>query len=312
METGNEAESDLLSAAAVMYYERHLSQEAIARRLRVSRSSVSRLLGRARELGVVWIQVNVPSSDPALSEQIAALLGLRSVYVAPGKAHEADPGPILAGLLAAALEDTGLGVGDIALVAWGRAVASVSRHLRRLDTGAIVVPAMGGSGSDRLWFQPNEIARNFAGAVNGHTRFFNAPAVVSLELVRALRAEASTREVMDLWGSAKVALVGVGAWPKPDPTYVAQGFPVDHSAFEAAVGDVAGWPITADGDLIPWPPDRRLLGVNPDQLRVIPHVIGLAGGVSKAVATVAAARSGLIDTLVTDAPTARAMLALLG
>lgn len=307
-----EADSDLLVAAAVMYYERNLSQQAIARRLGVSRSTVSRLLGRARELGVVWIQVTPPNADPALARHLASRLGLRSVHVAPGRALEAEPGPILAGPLDAAIDETALAAGDVVLVAWGRAVASASRHIRRSDTGVIVVPAMGGHGSDEPWFQPNEIARTFALAVNGQPRYLHAPAVVSPELATALRSEAATRAVMALWDRAKVALVGVGAWPKPTPGHAATGIPLDHPDLGSAVGDVAGLPFTDDGVVIPWPADRRLLGVGPEQLRRIPTVIGLAGGVSKARAAIGAARAGLIDTLVTDAPTARAIVDLAG
>ena len=87
---------------------------------------------------------------------------------------------------------------------------------------------------------------------------------------------------------------------------------MDHPTLAGAVGDVAGLPFTSKGELIPWPADRRLLGVAPEQLRRIPHVIGLAGDASKARAAIGAARAGLIDTLVTDSPTARAIVTLLG
>jgi DNA-binding transcriptional regulator LsrR (DeoR family) len=295
-----------------MYHEQNLSQQGIARRLGVSRSTVSRFLRRARELGVVHIQVVPPNRDPALSERLARQLGLRAVHIAPGRAQESEPGLILAEPLARALDETRLLPGEVALVAWGRAVASVGRHLPRRDTRPIVVPAMGGYASDEPWFQPNEIVRSFALALNGQPRVLNAPAVVSPGLARALRVEAETRSVMDLWDRATLALVGVGAWPKPGAGYAAAGFPFDDPAFGDAVGDVAGIPYTADGRLIPWPPSRQLLGVTPEHLRRIPHVICLAGGESKAHAAVGAARAGLIDVLVTDAPTARAIAALSG
>ena len=295
-----------------MYYEQHRSQQAIARRLGVSRSTVSRFLGRARELGVVHIQVVPPHQDAAVSGRLATQLGLRAVHIAQGRAHESEPGPILAEPLTVALEEALLAPGDVALVSWGRAVTSAVRHIRRSDTGAVVAPAMGGYASDKLWFQPNEIVRLLALGLNGHPRFLNAPAVVSPALARALQVEAQTRSVMDLWDRAKVAVVGVGAWPKPDLSYAAAGFPVDDPALADAVGDVAGIPFTADGDLVPWPTDRQLLGVTPEQLRRIPHVIGLAGGVPKARAAIGAARAGLITVLVTDPPTARAIAAMSG
>ncbi len=308
MDDATEAELETLVTAAVLYYERHLSQEAIARRLKLSRSSVSRLLARARELGIVWIEVNPLAFDPALTSTLAGLLDLRSVHVAPGRALASEPGPILARPLGSALDEVGLAAGDVALVSWGRALESVSRYLRRQDPGVVVVPAMGGRPGDETWFQPNEIARTFAHAINGLPRFLNAPAVVSLELADALRSEAETAPVMALWDQAKVALVDVESWPKSEAAYARAGFPVDDPALAHAVGDVAGIPYTANGDVITWPAGRCLLGVALGQLRRIPNVIGLAGGVSNAAAAIGAARAGLIDALVTDAPTARAML----
>lgn len=312
METSNQEELEVLLVVAVMYFEQHKSQRAIARRLGVSASTVSRFLGRARELGVVSIEVVPPNRDPALSERLCERLGLRFVHIAPGRADEAEPGPILAEPLASALDDARLSPGDVALLSWGRAVASVSRHVSRSDLGLIVAPAMGGYARDESWLQPNEIVRSFSGAVNGRPRFLNAPAVVSPGLAAALQAEAQTSSVMDLWGRAKVALVGIGAWPKLNPSFAAAGFPVGDPALADVVGDVAGRSFTLGGDLVPWPNDRQLLGVTPEQLRQVPHVIGLAGGPAKARAAIGAARAGLINVLVTDAPTARAIDAFSG
>lgn len=310
MDMSPEAEFELLAAAAVMYYEQHRSQQAIARRLGVSRSTVSRFLSRARELGVVDIQVEAPGRDHGIAGRLAAQLGLRAVHIAPGRAQQAEPGPVLAEPLTAALEETRLTPGDVALASWGRAVAGAVRNLARGDTGAVVAPATGGYATNELWFQPNETARLLAIALNGHPRFLNAPAIVSPGLAAALRAETQTRAVMQLWDRATAAVVGVNAWPSPDPGYAAAGFPVDDPAMASAVGEVAGLAFTADGTEVPWPADRRLLGVAPEQLRRIPHVIGLADGVPQAEAVVGAARAGLVTVLVTDAATARAIAAV--
>jgi DNA-binding transcriptional regulator LsrR (DeoR family) len=137
--------------------------------------------------------------------------------------------------------------------------------------------------------------------------YLNAPALVSAALVEPLRAEPEIRDIVRLWDEAKMALVGVGAWPKPDPSYAAAGFPVDDPALADAVGDVAGWSFTIEGQVVRHQGDRVLLGVTPDQLRAIPNVICFAGSVSKAQAAIGAARAGLINVLVTDATTARAM-----
>ncbi|MNU07166.1 Transcriptional regulator LsrR [compost metagenome] len=56
----------------------------------------------------------------------------------------------------------------------------------------------------------------------------------------------------------------------------------------------------------------ELIAVKPDELASIPTVLGVAGGVEKAEAIVAALKGKRINALVTEESTARAMLALLG
>lgn len=302
---------ELLVTAATMYYEHDASQKEIAERLGVSRPTVSRLLSRARDEGIVRIEIVPPRVDPALAVRLRERLGLRGVHLAPGRADEAEPGPVLAEPLGHALDSAELSSGDVVLVSWGRAVHSLSRHLRRVHPGVIVAPAMGGNASDRPWFQPNEIVRTLAIGLGAQPRFFHAPALISRALYESLKADPEIERIVALWDRAKVALLGVGAWPKPDASYAATGFPVDDAALADAAGDVAGWSFRIDGTLVPYAHDRQLLGVSPEELRRIPFSICLAGSPAKARAAIGAARAGLINVLVADASTARAMAAYL-
>lgn len=303
--------TELLMTAAVMYYEQSASQQEIAHRLGVSRPTVSRLLNRAREIGIVRIEIVPPHVDPIAVERLRDRLGLRGLHVASGRANEWDPGPLLSAPFGLALDAVQLKGGDIVVASWGRAVYSVSRTIRRSLPGVVIAPAMGGNAGDRPWFQPNEIVRTLAEAFSGRPVYLNAPALVSAALSEPLRSEPSIRDVVELWDRAKMVLVGVGAWPKPDPSYAAAGFPVDDPALAEAVGDVAGWSFSIDGQVVHLRGDRVLLGVTAEQLRAIPTVIGFAGSASKAHAAIGAARAGLINVLITDAATARAMDAYL-
>jgi DNA-binding transcriptional regulator LsrR (DeoR family) len=74
---------------------------------------------------------------------------------------------------------------------------------------------------------------------------------------------------------------------------------------------VVGRFFAGDGTLIHYDKEPRLLAISAEQLQHIPHVIGIAVGTDKAEAILGAARAGLIDALVTDTVTARAVAALL-
>ncbi len=302
---------DLLVTAAVMYYEHDASQKEIADHLGVSRPTVSRLLERARAQGIVRIEIVPPHVEPDLAPRLCERLGLRAVHIASGRANEAEPGPLLAEPLGAALDQADLSPGDVLIVSWGRGVYSASRHVRRSLAGVVIAPAMGGNASDQPWFQPNEIVRSLAERTGAQPRYLHAPALVPDTLYRSLLESGGLQEFLDTWDSARASIVGVGAWPKPDPSYAAAGFPVEDAALHEAVGDVAGRSFLIDGTLVPFDESRRLLGVTPEQLAHVPTAICLAGGVSKTKAAIGAARARLYNVLVTDAVTARAMDAYL-
>lgn len=302
---------ETLVAVATLYYEHGASQKEIAERLGVSRPTVSRLLERARETGIVRIEIVSPHVDPKLPGRLAERLGLKAVHVASGRAEEQDPGPVLAAEVGHALDAAKLAPGDVVVVSWGRAVHSVARRLHRSHPGVLIAPGMGGNAGDEPWFQPNEIVRVLADSIGAHPRYFHAPALLSPALYDTLMAEGQLDALLAMWERAKVSLVGVGAWPKPDPSYAAAGFPVDDPALKKAVGDFAGWSFTLDGALVPYRDGRRLLGITPEQLARLPHSVCFAGSVTKALPAIGAARAKLYNVLVTDAPTARAIEAYL-
>ena len=79
---------------------------------------------------------------------------------------------------------------------------------------------------------------------------------------------------------------------------------------DEAAGDVIRHYFDASGHLIDWEGEARMIAVSPDQLRRARLVIGVAAGPAKAQAILGAARSGLVNALVTDSATAQALLDL--
>jgi len=80
-----------LLAVARLYYEDDLSQQQIADRLGVSRSTVSRLLQLAREQGIVHIEIRPPTSVSQLSAWLQGALKLRKAVVVPRRRAAAAP-----------------------------------------------------------------------------------------------------------------------------------------------------------------------------------------------------------------------------
>ena len=57
---------ELLAQVARDYYEDHLTQDEIGRRISASRSTVSRLLQQAADRGIVRILIDYPWSAPTI------------------------------------------------------------------------------------------------------------------------------------------------------------------------------------------------------------------------------------------------------
>ena len=122
---------DILSEIARRYYLRDESQIEIARDLGLDPSTVSRHLKRARDEGIVHVEIRTPRRPAVdLGLALAQRYGLARVVVSPDvEGPEDDPDQALAATAAAFIE--GVLVNNLRLgVSWGRTLADVVHHLR--------------------------------------------------------------------------------------------------------------------------------------------------------------------------------------
>jgi DNA-binding transcriptional regulator LsrR (DeoR family) len=295
-----------LLAAAELYYQDQLSQQQIAERLGVSRSTVSRMLQLARDQGIVRIEIRRPSPASALARQLESELGLRRAVVVPTR-----PRDELQALVAPALaeiERLELRPDDALAVSWGATVWEIAQSSRfPALRGVCLVPAIAGFDELDVRFQTNEIARRIADTSGARVSFLHSPALPSAELRRSLLADADMGRRLALWDRLAAALVGIGAPAhemQNDPTHILAG----RADLDAAVGDVVSRYFDLEGRPVLLEHEDRVLGLSRAQLRNTGTVVGVAAGPAKARAIVGAARAGLIDVLVTDAATAAAAL----
>ena len=73
----------MLHTVAKLHYEADLSQVEIARRLNISTATVSRLLRRARQDGIVRIEVRAFETPVDLDEKLRDRLALRRAAAFP-------------------------------------------------------------------------------------------------------------------------------------------------------------------------------------------------------------------------------------
>jgi deoxyribonucleoside regulator len=108
-----------------------------------------------------------------------------------------------------------------------------------------------------------------------------------------------------------VAIVGLGTLE--NSVFVERGVLQADALAElrdtGAVGELCGRFIDADGNECDSPWRDRVVGVQVEQLRKIPQVIGVVSGSDRSAAIIAAVRGGLLKSLIIDDGAASALLA---
>lgn len=311
-------ETATIVQVARLYYEQGRSQSQIAHDLDLSRSNVSRILSQARDRGIVEIAIHDPDAppvrDPGLERSLAgAFPTLHDVHVLGSGSRGLET---VAQHTSEVLADRLPRIRSMGL-SWGQTVQHVVASLPQLQLHPApqVWPLVGGlSALDQL-DSGDSVLRVLAERVGARPVTLYAPAILESALAaRALLGESSIASVLEAAAQVDLALVGIGSYGLHSSPHLVDRMHLSDQerlafAAEQPVGDVCGRFLRADGRPVTGPSADRVLAVTIDQLAAIPDVVGVAAGAEKAPGTLGVLRSGVLDTLVVDAPLARAVLA---
>ena len=313
-----EGEQDVLRAAA-MYYLQDMKMEVIARHLHTSRSTVSRLIKRARETGLVEITLRPASSRaPGLGQSISAIFGI-STYVVPvpDSAEHVDRLEQVA-ITTAKLLNSWFDSDMVMGIAWGTTLAAVSRHLTHKPTRGSTVVQLNGAANNRSSGieYASDLISSFGTSFDAAVIHFPVPAFFDFpDTKAAMWRERSVRRVLDVQRRADVALFSVGAVAGAVPSHVYSAGYLDdddvqllHS--EGVVGDVCTVFLRADGSYKDVALNARATGPTPAKLYRVPRRICVVAGDNKVTPLLAALRSGVVTDLVLDEVTASRLLSL--
>jgi DNA-binding transcriptional regulator LsrR (DeoR family) len=312
---GVERDVELMTRVASQYYLEGMTQEAVARSLRLSRPKVGRLLDRARRVGIVEITVNVhPDLGLRVEAELLSQFGLDQVLLVNDQTDEAGQRASVArataGFLKRQLKD-----GDVVALGMGRNVGAVPDFVGTPPArAATFVSAIGGSPLMDTGVNPNEICRRLAEAFRGSAEVLYAPAYAETPEVRdAFVHHDEVRDVLGRARTANVALIGIGN-ARDDSAVVRMGcFSVsemrglrDHGA----VGDILGSFFDADGQTVVGGMGDRVVAIDRADLERIQAVVAISSERDKGDAILGALRSGMVNVLVTTLSTARTVLDL--
>ena len=312
----------LLAEVAQLYYVRDFTQEQIAQRIGVSRSNVSRMLKEARGQGMVEVRIHAPLTIvPGLQEELVSRLGLRECLVLAttvrnSRGFEAADTVVQVAALAARYLQENMAEGDIIDLGWGRGVNRVvhSRFLREVRK-VTVVQAMGSIGGSIAEFDGVGTTARLASVLSASAHYLHAPMLVTDAVVRAgLMRDPHIRKTLEVARRADTIVSSVGT-PGREHGQYCTGYlndaDLDYIRAQGAVGDICGTYFAQDGSLVPLEMNERSISIGTEELKRIPTRIGVSSGAEKPLANIGAARSNLLNVLITDEDTARRMLDIL-
>ncbi|WP_151720414.1 sugar-binding transcriptional regulator [Gemmobacter serpentinus] len=304
---------DEAARAGWLYYVAGMTQDHIATEMGVSRQRAQRLVSRAMADGLIQVRLNHRiGACMDLERALRDRFGLNRARVVPGLGAGADPVLGLAPAAAAELERV-LRMADPQVIGLGtgRALRALVDAMEPLEAPQHRLVSLIGNiapdGSASFF----DVVMRISDKVRAPHYPMLVPVVSPTEAERAaFHKLAPVQRVLELARTADVIFVGVGQMSDDAPLHK-DGFVSTEELRQmqaaGAVGEVAGWVFDSRGQYLDFGINTRTGGV-----RVEPGLdrpaMGIAAGQTKVPAIRAALKSGILNGLVTDAPTAEAIL----
>lgn len=308
--------TQLLVDIAHMYYEQNLTQSQISRKLNISRSSISKMLTRAHRMGIVEIVIHDENIHPfhELENSLKEKFRLQHVICIDNEYEELlihQLGLAASRYLAKKLE----GKKTIA-IAGGRTTNSMASNIVCAfpHEDITFVPISGGLGDDFRYMQAVAICEMLAHETGGHFMTLHAPLFVDSPQAREILIQQSfIKNVLDSAKNADLAIVGLGS-PDSHMTYVQNMYKNQEShlrKYSSVIqGDLSYNLFDKNGKSIDCNWNKCLISLNIQEISNIREVVVVAGGLKKAESLYIAATHNYLNTLITDALTAKKLLSL--
>jgi DNA-binding transcriptional regulator LsrR (DeoR family) len=304
-------EAQIQARACWYYYVGAMTQQEIADRLGLTRLRVNKILGQARQDGLVSVEIKLPLANcVALEEKLKTRFALDDVSVVPSMP---DPDTLqqvigeAAGAMLDPLLEDGMGLG----VGWGRTLRAAARSLKQRRFSRSWVTALMGGLTRGAGTNTFEVATEFARLIGADCYYVASPIYCpSVESRSTLLTHYGLAEVMRRAREGQIALVSCGdLTPRSllaSTSTVSEALDSLHKA--GAVGDVLGTFLDEYGRPVDHPLNSRVMALSPLELKAYPISILASGGLPKAPVIRGILNARYIRRLVTDEAAAEGLL----
>jgi len=307
----------LIARAAHMYYEGGIRQTDIAAQLQLSQATVSRLLRRAVQGGVVRFSINVPKGIYLeLENRMCAKYGIKEVIIADCMEDSDEASTAAIASAGAFWLENALAENEvIGISSWSSTLQRLVEHLHpfKHKRASRVVQLLGGMGFAQAQLKATEMAVALAHITGAKAELLAAPCITSSRDSRAiLLDDEQTHKTLSGFCDISLALVGIGS-VLPSRNLVSSGNSFSEPELSqlaqlGAVGDILLRFYRSDGQPVQSHVDERVIGMTLEDLKKVNRVVGLAGGQHKTAAIAGALRGKLLTTLITDCHSAQRLV----
>lgn len=297
--------------AAILYYEKNHTQNEIAKMMGLSRQTVSKLLNDAIRENIVEIKIHNPEIDcKELEKKICDKLNIGNVVICGVSNADEELRRIMTvkkaiEYIVSFIESGNKKIG----ISWGRTIQCLVSDFPNMVTfGNVVFPLFGATEQEQSFYLSNELARNFADRISAKVKYAYFPyRPDSADDCELFKKTSYYKSLNSLWNDIDIAIVGVGN------SEITQAFGKIFGYKEkstCAIGDISTHFFDEDGNILELY-ENTLCAQSADIVNA-KQTIAVACGNDKTEAIIGAARTRLIDTLITDEYTAGNILSVFG
>ena len=304
----------LIYKVCSLYYEDDMRQQEVSDYLGISRATVSRMLQKGKESGIVRVEVINPVqfSYNKLEKALERKYGLKEVIVVESSALDTKTESVSRMYERAALYlSQFFKDGDWIGVTMGHTLHNIVKTNRAFekDKKLMFVPIVGGIGQstiDKVDVQSNRIAQEFSRKFGGTYTQFLSPAVFSEQkAMEYFLKEKSISYIFDDFQKLDTLIMGIGIPQRVESTLVRAGYitgeNLEKFARDGMAGDIALHFFDEDGATEKFRAfNDRVAGMPLEMMKKVRNRIGIAGGENRAEAIRGAIQGGFINMLITN------------
>ncbi len=301
-----------LVEAARLYYEDDLTQSEIAERLKVSRPLVSKMLQRAKEVGIVNIDIRSPlSGNESLLGKMKTRFDLEDGLIVPSNKGNDDlsqknlisQAVVYIQKTLASAENIGLG--------WGATISELVEGFSGegpvFEKPATLCPLIGSMESPSKGLHTNELTRRLCERIGGNALYLHAPAFTgSKKNWMIFQTTDEYLAIQKIWERLDTAILSVEDYPSVPDEGTAFRFGTKLKDCNA-IGVMLAYYFDNQGSIVIGENDFSIR-IPFDALSKVRRIVLIAPGSVHALTLLGALRTGIVTHLITDDSLARQLL----